>query len=114
MRKIKGNTLCVIQIKNIEVNNIGESVNRWNDCLKFNGILGLQSGDSKYSNFNAKIEESTHVLICNYDEKIYSLADHNTRVKIKDKIYDILLIDNPDELNEQLELYLRYIGGQNG
>ena len=114
VRKVKGNTLCVIQTQTSTTNDIGETVNTWNDHTSFEGVLGLQSGDSKYSNFNAKIEESTHVLVCDYDEDIYSLADQDTRVIIKCRMYDVLLIDNPDELNEHLELYLRFVGGQNG
>ena len=114
MRKVKGSTLCAIQTKTSSVNDIGEAMNTWNDHTSFKGVLGLQSGDSKYSSFNAKIEESTHVLVCDYDENIYSLADQDTRIIIKNKMYDVLLIDNPDELNEHLEIYLRFIGGQNG
>jgi hypothetical protein len=28
-------------------------------------------------------------------------------------IYDVLLIDNPDEMDEQLEIYLRKVGAYN-
>lgn len=115
MRKIKGNTLCVIQTMNSDaVNEIGEKVGEWVDAYSFSGVLGLQSGDSKYTNFNAKIEESTHTIVCEFDSDIYSLADQNTRIIAKGKMYDVLLIDNPDELDEHLEIYLRYVGGQNG
>ncbi len=114
MRKVKGNTLCVIQTRTSTINTIGEAVNNWTDAFSFKGVLGLQSGDSKYSTFNAKIEESTHVLVCAFDAGIYALASQNTRVIAKGMMYDVLLIDNPDELNEHLEIYLRFIGGQNG
>ena len=30
---------------------------------------------------------------------------------IKGKKYDVMLIDNPDEMDEQLEIYLKYTGG---
>jgi hypothetical protein len=33
---------------------------------------------------------------------------------IKGFVYDVLLIDNPDEMNEQLEIYLRKVGAWNG
>lgn len=33
---------------------------------------------------------------------------------INGEIYDIQLIDNPMHLNYQLEIYLKYVGGQNG
>ena len=114
MRKVKGHTLCVIQTRTVSaVNDIGEKLTEWVDAHTFKGVLGLQSGDSKYTNFSAKIEESSHVLVCDFNADIYALADQNTRIIIKNKMYDVLLIDNPDELDEHLEIYLRFVGGQN-
>ena len=114
MRKIKGNTPFVIQTGASTVNAIGEAVNEWVDAVSFMGVLGLQSGGSNYTTFNAKIEESTHVMTCDFNADIYALADQNTRMIAKGKMYDVLLIDNPDELDEHLEIYLKFIGGQNG
>lgn len=112
MKPIKKRTECRIQTKTSDRNEIGETVNEWTDTHTVYGVLGLQSGDSKYSNFDAKIEESTHVFICDFNADIYALADTDVRCIIKNKMYDILLIDNPDELNYHLEIYLRYVGGQ--
>ena len=38
----------------------------------------------------------------------------NSRMTINGKVYDILLIDNPMEMGSgsQLEIYLKYTGGQ--
>lgn len=115
MRKIKKRTSFVLQKQDgFTVNKIGEKVENWVDAVSFGGVLGLQSGDSKYSNYNAKIEESSHVMVCDFNSDIEALAKENTRIICKGEIYDVLLIDNPDELDEQLEIYLRYVGGQNG
>jgi len=114
MRKVKGNTLCVIQTKTSETNIIGETVNTWTDTTSVRGVLGLQSGDSNRSTYNTKIEESTHVFVCDYVDTIYDLADQDVRCIIKGKMYDVMLIDNPDELNYHLEIYLKLVGGQNG
>lgn len=115
MRKIKKRTSFVLQKQDgFTVNRIGEKVENWVDAISFGGVLGLQSGDSKYSNYNAKIEESTHVMVCDYYPEIYALAKKNTRLICKSEMYDVLLIDNPDELDDHLEIYLRYVGGQNG
>ena len=114
MRKVKGNTLCVIQKATSSKNKIGEAVNVWTDAASVSGVLSLQSGDSKYSTFNAKIEESTHIFICDFDSSVFSLSDSNVRCIINGKMYDVLLIDNPDLLDIQLEIYLRLVGGQNG
>lgn len=95
-------------------NAIGEAVVKWVDAFSVSGWLGLQNGDSKRTTFNAKIEESTHVFLCDFNADMYALADQNTRMTFKGSMYDVLLIDNPDEMDEQLEIYLRKIGGQNG
>ena len=112
MANIGGKTNGVIQTKTTVKNAIGESEQTWADAFSHVGWLGLQSGDSKYTNFNAKIEESTHVFLCDFHPGIFALADQDTRMIIKGKMYDVLLIDNPDEMDEQLEIYLRKIGGQ--
>lgn len=111
MANIGGNITATIQTMTTEKNEIGEGVQTWKDTLSFSGWLGLQSGDSKRTNFNTKLEESTHVFLCDYIPGIYALADQDTRMVIKGWMYDVLLIDNPDEMDEQLEIYLRKVGG---
>ena len=122
MANIGGNIFATIQAKgtqkdengNIIKNAIGEAQTGWADKGHLTGWLGMQSGDSKYLNQNAKVEESTHVFMCDFDADIYALADQNTRLVCKGYIYDVLLIDNPDEMDEQLEIYLRKVGAWNG
>lgn len=114
MAKIGGNTTAKIQTCTPSKNAIGEAVKTWDDAFSQDGWLGMQSGDSKYTTFNAKLEESTHVFTCDYHPGIYALADQDVRAVIKGFIYDVLLIDNPDEMNEQLEIYLRKVGAWNG
>lgn len=114
MANIGGCIYGTIQVKTTVKNAIGEARATWEDAYPVAGWLGLQSGDSKYTNFNAKLEESTHVFLCDYHYGIYALADQDTRMIIKGKVYDVLLIDNPDEMDEQLEIYLRRVGASNG
>ncbi len=121
MAKIGGNIEGIIQTKSTIKNEIGESVKDWSKVFAPKGWLGLQSGDSKYTNFNAKIEESTHVFVCDYDDGIYALTIPDeegnvpeVRMIIKKMVYDVLIIDNPDEMDEQLEIYLRKVGAWNG
>lgn len=109
---IGGNITGIIQTKTSSKNAIGEAVNTWQDAFSHVGWLGLQSGDSKRTTFNTKLEESTHVFLCDYHSGIYALADQDTRMVIKGSIYDVMLIDNPDEMDEQLEIYLKKVGGQ--
>lgn len=95
-------------------NEIGEATVVWEEAFGLLGWLGLQTGGANYNNFNAKIEESTHVFLTDYHSGVYALADQDTRMIIKGNTYDVLLIDNPDEMNEQLEIYLKKVGVWNG
>lgn len=115
MADIGGNITGTFQTKTSAAKNgIGEREETWTDAISFEGWLGMQSGDSKRSVYNAKIEESTHVFLCDFNAEIYALAGQDVQMQIKGNVYDVLYIDNPDEMDEQLEIYLRKIGGQNG
>ena len=106
---IGGNIVAKLDVKNTVTNEIGESIETWNTIDIITGFLDLMSGDSKYLNFNAKLQESTHIFICDY--KKLDVKVEKSRMVINNKTYDIMLIDNPMELNEHLEIYLKYVGG---
>lgn len=118
---ISGNTKAVLQVNTVTQNAIGEQVKSWHDVVELTGFIDLQSGDSKYNTFNAKIQESTHVLICDYtpipdtleiEGKIVRVGAENARIVANGKRYDVLLIDDPMELHRHLEIFLRFTGGQ--
>ena len=111
MANIGGNIKGSIQTKTTVKNEIGEGVQTWVEAFSHVGWLDWRTGESKYTSFNAKVEESSHVFTCDFHPGIYALADQDTRMIIKGKMYDVLLIDNPMELNQQLEIYLRKVGG---
>ena len=114
MARIGGNIFGMLQTKATgEKNAIGEAENVWTDAFTLYGWLGLQSGENKRTSFNAKLEESSHVFLTDFRADVYALADSDTRMICKGNMYDVLLIDNPDEMNAQLEIYLRKVGGQN-
>ena len=122
MANIGGNTTGTVQVSTAGKNVIGEGEKKWSDVFSHAGWLDLQSGDSKYSTHKAKIEESTHVFICDYHSGIYALTIPDSKTKtvpdvrmiIKGMVYDVLLIDNPMGMNEQLEIYLRKVGAWDG
>lgn len=114
MASIGGVTAGVIQTCTAVKNDIGEAVKTWADAFAVRGWLGLQSGESKYTSFSAKLEESTHVFLCGYNAAVYAAADKDCRMIIKGMVYDVLLIDNPDEMDKQLEIYLRKVGAWDG
>ena len=114
MKGIGGNIKAIIQVYTSTKNEIGEQVKTWIDVQTIKGWLDLQSGDSKYNTFHAKIQESTHIFIADYVPLADSIQTGNSRMTINGKRYDILLIDNPMEMGSgsQLEFYLKFTGGQ--
>ena len=115
MANIGGNITGMLLTKTASGKNaIGENIQSWIPAFEMFGWLGLQNGDSKRNVYNARIEESTHIFLCDFNAEIYALADKETRIVFKGNMYDVLLIDNPDEMDEQLEIYLKKVGGQNG
>lgn len=109
---IGGNVKAEIQTFTSSENEIGESVKSWETTQELTGFIDLSGGDSRYTVFDAKVQESTHIFICDYTLLNPSVTAENSRMKINGRIYDIKLIDNPMELCEQLEIYLKLTGGQ--
>lgn len=118
--KIGGNIEAIIQISTTTQNDIGEDVDDWKAATEpFLGWLDLSTGDSQSVNFNAKIQESTHVFVCDYFPLIYKQDDgedsevtpENSRMIVGGKTYEIMLYDNPMQMNQHLEIYLKYVGG---
>lgn len=112
MKGIGGNITAVIQTYTVTKNKISEQVKTWTDKQTVKGWLDLQAGDSKYSTFSAKIQESTHIFIADYVPLAKGIKAENSRMIINGKRYDILLIDDPMEMHKQLEFYLKFTGGQ--
>ena len=105
---IGGNTEAILQRQNgSETNGIGEVIQKWSDVQSLFGWLDLSNGDSKYT-YDAKLQESTHIFITNYvpiDRKT-----NDKRLKVNGVVYEILLIDDPMELHQHLEIYLKFVG----
>lgn len=109
---IGGNTTATIETKSTTKNAIGEAVEAWNPVQDITGWLDYQSGDSRYTTFNAKIQESTHIFVADYVALDASVKAENSRLIVNGGRYDVLLIDDPMGLHKQLEIYLKYTGGQ--
>lgn len=110
MANIGGNIKGMLQGQVTSKNAIGQMEKIWHDEMEVIGWLGLSSGEKRYGTYAAKLEESTHIFLCDYNAAIYVLADKDLRMLMKGSVYDVLLIDNPDEMNEQLEIYLKRTG----
>lgn len=108
MKKVNGNINALLEIKTIAKNDIGEGVETWQTLKTLYGWLDFSSGSADYQNYNAKIQESTHVFICDYQP--LNVEESQCRLTIANKHYEVILIDNPMELNYHLEIYLKYVG----
>ena len=108
---IGGNIKGEIQLKRINRNAIGEMVEEWSTAKTLTGFLDYLSGESRYETYQAKIQESDHVFICDYVPLEAEIKPQNARMVVGGTIYDISLIDNPMNLNRQLEIYLKMVGG---
>ena len=124
---IDGNITGLIQIKSDSTKNeigenvpdsgstkneIGENVPNWVDAQSFTGFLDYSSGGAGRANYNAKIEETTHIFICDYAELDPLIKTENSRMVIDSGHYDVLFIDDVMNLHKHFEIYLKYTGGQ--
>ena len=108
MKKVGSNIEALLQIKEITQNNIGDDEQTWSTVKTLKGFLDYMAGTAEYANYNAKLQESTHVFICDYEQIPYE--ESQMRLVIGGKAYDVQLLDNPMELNYHLEFYLKYVG----
>lgn len=109
---IGGNKTAIFQISTATTNEIGESVKAWEDAQEITGWLDLSGGSTDYLNYNAKIQESTHVFVADYVKLDDRITAETSRIVIDGKRYDVTLIDDPMELHKQLEIFLKFTGGQ--
>ena len=104
---IGGNITAILQVKTSSKNAFGEKVDNWTDVQLLKGFLDFTGGDGSYkSNFKGAVEETTHLFICDYVE--LDVKPTQCRMVIDNKIYDVLMIDNPMNLNQHLEIMLKY------
>lgn len=109
MNRIGGNTVCdLICESGYTINEIGEKVPERALYKSLTGFLDLSNGDSRFMTYNTKLQESTHIFICDYVNIEKNASE--LRAVINGKTYEVTTIDNPMELNEHLEIYLNYVG----
>ena len=109
--KIGGNTEITIQTKTTTKNVLGERVESWEDLITLKGFLDYVQGQVELQNFNALVQESTHLFIFDYEQlNGVHFNSEDTRLVFNGGNYQILMIDDVMGLHEQVEIYLKYIG----
>lgn len=107
---IGGNITVKLQEKSTVKNEIGESVNSYVDKYNLTGYLDFTGGSSKSDLYKTKYQESTHIFICDYQP--IDLQPENCILVCSNKVYEVLIIDDPMELHQHLEILLKYVGVQ--
>lgn len=111
MKSVGGNITAQLQLNTgMTKNEIGEVIPQWITVNTLSGWLDLSNGDSKRSVYSAKIQESTHIFVCDFTKIDARVKAENSRLIVKGRIYDVMLIDNVMEMDEQFEIYLKYTG----
>ena len=106
---IGGNTTAIIQTKTSSKNEYGALTDTWKDITTIKGFLDFIGGDGSYkSNFKGKLEETTHIFICDYNEAVAKTQPTTSRLFIDGQIYDVLMIDDPMGLHKHIEIMLKY------
>lgn len=110
---IGGNLEATIQVKLVTDNDIGEPVDNWADFITIKGWLDLSSGTSTYSH-KTKTEESSHVFIADYNKTVRDLFPAKCRLIINERVYQVTFIDDPMEIHDHLEIFLKLVGVASG
>lgn len=116
MKSIGGNITAEIQIRVTQKNEIGQGVPAWSCVGSVLGWLDFESGQNEMVNFKSKVQDTTHYFLCDYDKytnatRGANVTSENSRLVIDGEIYQILLIDDPMNLHQHMEIYLQYVGG---
>ena len=115
---IGGNIDAILQTKKSKKNAIGGYDTEWVDLATLHGWLDLSTGDASHTTFNAKIQESTHIFLCDakafhaVEEKFGKIKSENSRLLINGLDYEVTVIDDPMNLKDHMEIFLNYVGGQ--
>jgi len=111
--KIYGNLTAQLQIFETVMNEIGEPHKKWQTMHELSGFLDFINGAAECENLSANLQNSTHVFICDFVPLNSAVTSENSRMIINDKVYEVVLIDNPMEKNHHYEIFLRFAGGYN-
>lgn len=116
MAHIEGNTQVRIQIRSVEPDEYALDRPVWKDAFPqpLHGVLDLTGPDVTHK-LMKRVEDAEYIFLCDYIElKVdgKKLNTENSRMLIDGEVYEVLLYDDPMQMHEHLEIYLKYVGGQ--
>ncbi len=114
MKRIGGNINATLERLTVTTNGIGEPVKQWERWGDLFGYIDLLSETKTNQALNAFVGDSTHVFVCDYVALPNGMKPENARLVCNGEVFQIEYIDNPMQLNYQLEIFLKYSGWQSG
>lgn len=112
MKRIGGNINATLERLTTAQNAIGEPIKTWETAQTLRGFLDLLSESKNNASLNAFVGQSTHIFICDYVDLPSGLNADNARLTCDGKHYQVEYIDNPMNLDYQIEIYLKLSGWQ--
>lgn len=114
MGRIEGNTKAAVQIKTVEKDEYQADRATWKDAFPLSGVLDLLDGGVNLK-MMSRVEDADYIFMCDYFVPAYNgekLTAENSRFLIDGEVYEVKLFDDPMNLHEHLEIYLKYLGWQ--
>ncbi|MCM1193339.1 MAG: hypothetical protein NC123_16435 [Butyrivibrio sp.] len=116
MAHIGGNTKGWVQVKSVEPDEYALDRTVWRNAFQkpLTGVLDLTGADVSHK-LMKRVEDAEYIFLCDYTDLTVDgkkLNTENSRMLIDGQIYEVLLYDDPMQLHEHLEIYLKYVGGQ--
>ena len=78
--------------------------------MDMRGWLDYQAGQASHLTYQAKAEDTIHVVLSDYDEEYAGLKTDGLYLEVSDARYEVLLIDDPMGLHGHIETLLRHVG----
>ena len=116
MAHIEGTTKAWIQLRSVEPDEYALDRAVWSNAFPkpLCGVLDLTGADVSHQ-LMKRVEDADYIFICDYRPLVVDgkkLSTENSRMLIDGEVYEVLLYDDPMQMHEHLEIYLKYVGGQ--
>lgn len=117
MGSIGGNVAAVLQVSTAVKNEFGNDVLSWKDAFPkpVYGFLDMVNEETNSSSLLHRVEDADYIFLCDYFLPAADgvrLTAENSRILIDGEEYEVKLYDDPMRRHEHLEIYLKYLGGQ--
>lgn len=87
-------------------NSLGQIIHDFQESGSFDGWIDFLGGEESNSQ-NAITADSTHIIITFETSLEISISD---RIRFKNRDYEVTYVDNPMELDDHLEIFLKAVG----